>query len=432
MEKTIKTVNYLVNERKMGVPLTVNNANHIMTTENFKSIKNKNIMILFDDDARKEDIESALDSVPVVTSSYQNIPVVNAEASAKQLAALKHMPGVSAVEDADMPVNALDTEKNSQYSRPKKDRFTKAREREPTWNMTNVQAPDAWEKTKDGMGVYVAVIDTGVDYNHPDLKARFGKLKGYNAIAATDAERTGKPLKEVRKLVDDPMDDHGHGTHCSGIIAANGTQDHGNIKGVARKCNIYAVKVLDATGSGTLQNVCKGIDWASGKEGRRGTDVKVISMSLGTSSYSAILDKSVQAAIDKGVTVVAAAGNSSRGYSYPASFDRVVSVAAVDKDNKHAYFSNVNDKLSLSAPGVDVMSTFKGGLYRSMSGTSMACPHVAGGAAVYLSEFPKASPAGVRNALMDSSKNLGDKTQYGSGILQTYDLVKLGARYRKG
>lgn len=435
MEATIKTINYLVDEKKKE-DMQKRKRNEIgsqyastTTTKKGDNSKDgagayadKNVMILFEDTAAERDIIGVLDSLPEIISSYNNIPVVSALIDAAQLGDLKRLRGVRIVEDSDAPIEA--------YGRSKKDRFAKAREREPLWNMVNVQAPEAWANTKDGEGVHVAVVDTGIDYTHPDLKARFGKLKGYNAIAAVEAEKPGTPPNDARDKIYDPMDDHGHGTHCAGIVAANGPQERGNIKGVAKKSTLYGVKVLNKFGSGTLAGVVKGIDWVSGKPGRYGVEAQVISLSLGTSAYSAILDKSVQAAIDKGITVVAAAGNSGRGYSYPASFDRVVSVAAVDKDNKHAYFSNINDKLSLSAPGVDVLSTFLGGGYKTFSGTSMACPHVAGAAAVYLSEHGGTSPLGVRNALMDSAKQLGKAEEFGAGLLQTYDAVKLGAKYK--
>jgi subtilisin len=231
-----------------------------------------------------------------------------------------------------------------------------------TWNITMVGADSAWQGGVTGLGVKVAVIDTGIYLNHPDLAANI--KGGYNAI---------NPKKSAN-------DDNGHGTHVAGIIAA--INNNIGVVGVAPQASLYAVKVLSASGTGTLAGLIKGIQWAIDH------DMDVINMSLGfgsaTEEQLVPLHDVIISAINENITVVAAAGNDSTHFTeLPGRYPEVFSVAAVDSARNLAYF-NSTGKIDFSAPGVYVYSTYKKS-YATLSGTSMATPHVAGAAALIIS-----------------------------------------------
>lgn len=255
--------------------------------------------------------------------------------------------------------------------------------RDELWNLSLVKAPQAWDVTR-GAGASVAVVDTGIDYEHSDLAERF------ESVIGEDFTRTGSPL-----------DDHGHGTHVAGTVAGKRT-------GVAPEATLYAVKVLDASGYGTETSVLHGIEWCID----RGVDV--INMSLGSTMPSSAERELVAVAASKGIALACAAGNSGgREYNYPASYDGATSVAAVDRDKKRAPFSTYNDAVDLAAPGVAIWSCMPGDRYDSLSGTSMATPHVAGAYALLKS-------AGINEperVLMESAERLGERDEYGAGLI---------------
>lgn len=270
---------------------------------------------------------------------------------------------------------------------------------EVPWGVARVDAPAAWSSGQ-GAGVKVAVIDTGVDCTHPDLKCDLGA--GYNVVDP------GTP----------PMDDNQHGTHCSGTIA--GRQDGKGVAGVAPRATIIPVKVLDKDGSGSLSDIVKGINWAT----KKGVDV--ISMSLGGASGSAALQRAINAALAKGVVVVAAAGNSGPDpdtVGYPAGYPGVIAVAASDSKDGVAKFSSRGAAVAFIAPGVDILSTVPGGGYAKFSGTSMACPHMAGLAALAIERGAK-GPSGVRAAFARAATKLPGlaPTEQGAGLV---DAAKL-------
>jgi subtilisin family serine protease len=247
----------------------------------------------------------------------------------------------------------------------------------------------------------VAVVDTGVDYNHEDLYGRV--IKGYDFVNSDS----------------DPMDDQGHGTHCAGIIGA--TLNNGvGIAGLAQ-VSIMAVKVLDYQGSGYYSWIANGIKYAVDN----GADV--ISMSLGGPSDSTTMKDACDYAWSKGVLVVAAAGNDYGGpVSYPAKYDSVMAVSAIDSSNLLASYSNVGPEIEVCAPGSSVLSCYPGDQYKSMSGTSMACPHVAGVAGLVFSENQYLSNNDVRNILCDTATDLGSSgfdTSYGYGKVNAQAAV---------
>lgn len=228
-----------------------------------------------------------------------------------------------------------------------------------------------WPSTRGEESV-VAVLDTGIDYNHPDLEANL--IGGASFVAA---ER-------------DFMDKNGHGTHVAGTIAANG-----QIFGVAPDTRILAVKVLDQSGSGTYKGITSGLKYARQWRGPKGQKVNVINMSLGGPDPEKEMYDEIIRVIKAGITIVCAAGNEGDGkeetseFSFPAYYKETVSVGAVNMQTRVANFSNSNDHIDVVAPGVETYSTFPGGRYVKLSGTSMAAPHVSGAAALIYSRYKK-------------------------------------------
>ena len=271
--------------------------------------------------------------------------------------------------------------------------------REIPWGVSRVNAPAAWPKTR-GQGVKVVVIDTGIDYDHPNLKANV--KGGWNAITKKD----------------DFKDDNGHGSHCSGTIA--GVDGATGVVGVAPKVDLYGVKVLDADGSGTFDDVIAGMQWAVDHH------MQVASMSLGASQGNDSLKAAVDAMVKGGVALIAAAGNSGSDVGYPAAYPGAIAIAAMDSADKVAYFSSRGPQVALIAPGVDVRSTYKDGGYDTLSGTSMATPHVSGLAALAIAAKGVSGYEGVRAALVGAASPLKDvpATQQGAGVVDAAKLVR--------
>jgi thermitase len=198
------------------------------------------------------------------------------------------------------------------------------------------------------------------------------------------------------------MDDNEHGTHCAGTVAA-GIND-GGVVGVAPNVTIVPVKVLDAEGSGSYSSVANGIIYASDE------NVNVISLSLGGPSTSPTLESAVRYAKDKGILVVAAMGNDGDDVpQYPAAIPGVMGVGATNSKDEIAYFSSRGQHISVSAPGDLILSSIPGGKYERFSGTSMACPHVAGLAALVKSKHPALGAAEVRARIEKGAQDLGPK-----------------------
>jgi len=270
-------------------------------------------------------------------------------------------------------------------------------EKEIPWGVKRVNAAGAWAFTS-GKGVKVAVVDTGIDFRHPDLAPNY--KGGWNAIVSTAT----------------PLDDQGHGTHVSGTIAA--VKDLKGVVGVAPSVDLYGVKVLDKNGSGQYSWVVAGIEWAV----MNGMDV--INMSLGGGSGTEALKAIMKKSKEMGVAVVCAAGNDSGPVNYPAKYPEAIAVSASDSSDKIAYFSSRGPEIVVIAPGVNVYSTRKGGGYTTMSGTSMACPHTAGLAALAVGAGVHGSDA-VRAALKAAATPLPGLTpvQQGAGLV---NAAKLG------
>jgi subtilisin len=277
------------------------------------------------------------------------------------------------------------------------------------WNINLVKAPQAWARGIRGNGVKVAVLDTGIAA-HPDLVISGGVSFIPGVVSYNDG--------------------HGHGTHCAGVIGARNNWI--GVVGVAPLCNLYAVKVLADSGSGSSSGIIAGMEWCINN------GIKVISMSLGSNSAPSVAyANAIKRCQDNGITVVCASGNSF-GSAFPwvgAPANSIISgvpnaspiaVGAVNSACVIAPFSSRGgnaplwNQVTVVAPGVNVYSTYKGGGYTTMSGTSMATPHVAGLAALVYQRYPGITPPFLKSRIASTATNLGpagyDQT-YGYGLV---------------
>jgi subtilisin family serine protease len=280
----------------------------------------------------------------------------------------------------------------------------------------DINALEAWKVTKGDKAIKIAVIDTGVDYNHIDLK---------DNIMINEAELNGEEGvdDDENGYIDDvygydfanddadPMDGHGHGTHCAGVIGAS--HDEAGIAGVMADVQILSIKFLKDSGSGTTEGALKSIDYAI----KRG--VHVMSNSWGGGPFNQALFDAIKAADEAGIVFVAAAGNSRRNNnssaSYPANYevDNIISVGAMDGAGKKASFSNYgSEKVHVFAPGVNIYSTVQNNGYKKMSGTSMACPHVSGVVGLLLAQDINLTPLQVRDILIENSVQTTNLNSY--------------------
>lgn len=270
------------------------------------------------------------------------------------------------------------------------------------WGPQDIFAPQAWNITLGSSNVIIAIVDTGIDYTHSDLAANYIQ-GGYDFINNDN----------------DPIDDNGHGTHVAGIAAAV-TNNGVGVAGISQS-KIMAEKVLNDQGSGSYSAVASGITHAANN------GAKVISMSLGGSFSSSTLLNAVNYAWSKGALIVAAAGNENSGkISYPAAYTNVIAVSALDPGDSFAYYSNHGKKVELAAPGTDVYSTYLGGGYAYLSGTSMATPFVSGSAALVLSKNGSLTNKQVRDILDKTAIDLGTRGRdmyFGYGKVNPYGAL---------
>jgi len=275
----------------------------------------------------------------------------------------------------------------------------------------DIDAPEAWD-LQTGGNVIIAVVDTGVDYNHSDLSDNIWNNSGEIPNNGRDDDGNGF-VDDVRgwdfaNNDNNPMDDNDHGTHLSGIIAASGNDGNG-VVGVNWSARIMPLKFMDRTGAGTSADAIAAIDYAVAN------GAQVINASWGGGPFSTAMFNVISAANDAGVLFVAAAGNESnnndRTPSYPADYDlpNVISVAATDDADTLAGFSNFGaNSVDLGAPGVSILSTVRNNGYASLNGTSMAAPYVAGVAALVVAESPNISISALRAALLDNTDSVAD------------------------
>lgn len=287
----------------------------------------------------------------------------------------------------------------------------------------DIKATGAWAETTGSKKVVVAVLDSGVDYTHPDLLNNIWKrpenIKGYQdrSLGYVD-DATGYDALENDG---DPMDENGHGTHCAGIIGAEGGNNEG-ITGVNWTVQIMPLRFMDANGSGTTKDAIEAINYVIDRR-KAGVNVRIISASWGSTQKSRALEDVIRKAYEAGILFVAASGNSSvdadRQPHYPSSYNvgNVIAVAALDRNDKLTSFSNYGLKsVHIGAPGKDILSTYLKHEFKESSGTSMATPVVAGVAALVLANEPGMSVDELRKHMLESVDKLPDlKTKLVTG-----------------
>lgn len=288
------------------------------------------------------------------------------------------------------------------------------------YGIEKVGAIAAWDIQKGSKDVVVAVIDTGVDYNHPDLAFNMWRNPNTEEILKTGIDSSGSNISGDIVgwdfIHDDnlPYDDNMHGTHCAGIIGAVGNNGEG-VSGVAQRVSIMAVKFLDSAGSGDIGDAIAAIDYAVSR------GAKILSNSWGgeggTGAEAKALKEVIERSKQAGALFVAAAGNSSSNNDVrpviPASIkvDNIIAVASTDSQDNMSFFSNYGPaSVHIGAPGSGVYSTTPGGTYRSLSGTSMAAPHVAGAAALVWAQFPEATYSEIKKRLINSGDSIESLT----------------------
>lgn len=263
------------------------------------------------------------------------------------------------------------------------------------WGVRKINVASSWKKGWTGKKVKVAVADTGIG-PHRDVPVTGGvSFVGYT--------------KEYK-------DDNGHGTHVAGIVGAR--KNLRGCVGIAPDCELYALKVLDKSGSGHLSSLITSVDWAISNR------MDILNLSVGLDQPSPSLEKILTKAAANGMLVVAAAGNSGdkNGYSdtvtYPAQYDSTIAVAAVTQKETRAPFSSTGPAVDIAAPGVGIFSTYPNHKYKRLSGTSMAAPHVTGVLAIMKEAFPNYSSSDLRAELFRSAKDLGPRNWFGHGLVQ--------------
>jgi subtilisin family serine protease len=295
----------------------------------------------------------------------------------------------------------------------------------------DIDAPEAWDICTGSSDAVVAVVDTGVDYNHRDLQNNMwvNELEA-NGVAGVDDDGNGYVDDiygyDFVNRDSDPIDDHGHGSHCSGIIAAQGNNGL-DISGVCWDGRIMGLKFMNEYGSGPTSGAMEAIYYAV----EEGADV--ISNSWGGGDYSEAMAEAINYAHSQGVIMVAAAGNDNTDEAfYPSSHEYMISVAATDSNDQKATFSNYGDLVDLAAPGVDILSlraagTSRGTVYDGyttiLSGTSMACPHVAGACALLLAVNPTLSCTDVYEILMETSDPIADGICLSDGRINIFNAM---------
>ena len=292
------------------------------------------------------------------------------------------------------------------------------------WGPQKIEAPLAWDFSKGDSSVVVAIVDWGVDLQHPDLTTQLWTNPGEIAGNGVDDDGNGY-IDDVygwdfANNDNNPQDDYGHGTHCAGIAAA-ATDNGVGIAGVGFNSRIMAVKVGDGTtGKARYSDIAYGIMYAANN------GAKVISLSLGGYAYSGFLEAVANYAWDAGCVLVGAVGNNNVSDPfYPAAYSNVIGVSATDQNDTKASWSNYGVQVAVAAPGVSIYSTYwnGGSTYASMSGTSMAAPHVAGLAALLFSQDGSRGNAEVRSLIEESADDLGDTgwdQYYGYGRINAY------------
>jgi subtilisin family serine protease len=358
-----------------------------------------------------------------VSTVFTIIPAISGRLPAKAIEALKNNPQVEVVE-LDYAVQALE--------------YSSENELGNSWGADQINADAALASGYSGEGVKVAVLDSGVNFNHFDLRDNFdfsANELGYDFVS------------------DDffPEDVYGHGTHVAGILAA--ASNGFGVVGVAPNAQIVALRVLDSNGNGTASGIIEALQWIQNYNAAHpDSPIRITNNSYGTGSNSSQLEAAFDVLASSGVLHIGSAGNdgsaagNGNNVSYPARYESVVAVAAIDKNDLRASFSSTGSDVEIAAPGVAVLSTWKDGTniagplpfsfagyageyFIEANGTSMASPHVAGVAALLMASNPSYTAEAVRNKMNGTALDLGEPGKdklYGYGLVDASSALGIG------
>lgn len=334
----------------------------------------------------------ALNKQNKLKKTMKHLPVISAVLDEADAEALRRDPRVAYVAE-NLWVQAIDVIPGAEY--------------DTAWGVSQIGARQAHEAGFQGQNVRIAVLDTGINYNHPDLNPSYAG--GYDFVFDDN----------------DPMDDSSsqHGTHAAGIIVAQLNGE--GVVGVAPQAQIYGVKVLDGAGFGSLEGLVQGIDWAIANE------IHIVNLSLAFDENSPAVRDVCDRAWAAGLLLVASSGNTGGGAAlYPAAYESVIAVNATDKDDLFGAFSAIDPRVELAAPGMSIVSTAGNDQYISLSGTSQAAPHVAATAALLLAADPTWTNEQIRLRLQQSAVDLGAAGRdayFGYGRVDAAAALGLGA-----
>jgi subtilisin family serine protease len=296
------------------------------------------------------------------------------------------------------------------------------------WGLAKINCPDAWDRTTGDPSIVVAIVDSGVDLDHPELQSLLVAGQDLVDLGPNPSAPPGWVFEgDFMGIDNDPQDEVGHGTHVAGTVACTSNDSRG-VAGVTWNCRLQPVRVLARarrlsdnriSGFGSAADIAAGIRWAADHGAR------IINLSLGGPTDTTVERNAVAYAVGKGVLVVAAMGNeNSNAPSYPAAYPDVVAVGAVQATNQRAPFSNMGPHIDVAAPGVNIWSTYWDNTYAQLNGTSMASPHVAGVAALILSCNANLPATQVAQILRDTAQPLRDNPadpipndNYGYGLV---------------
>ncbi|HIC94124.1 MAG TPA: hypothetical protein EYP09_07730 [Anaerolineae bacterium] len=296
------------------------------------------------------------------------------------------------------------------------------------WNLPKIEAPRAWEVTTGDRDIVIAIVDSGIDLDHPDLDGKIWTNPGEIPGNGLDDDGNGyvddvHGWDFIGEGDSDPDDDTGHGTFIAGIAAAE-THNGEGIAGISWGAKLMPVKVMNAVGY--YVDIIEGVIYAADN------GAKIINMSFGGAAYSPALEDAVNYAHDKGCLLVSTSGYGNTGVPYPGKFPVVVTVAATDKDDQRAWFSNYGPEVDLAAPGVDIASSDRDGIYGLWSSTEVAAPHVAGLAALIWSVNPTLTQEEVEDIMKATAVDLGDPGRddyYGWGRIDADAAVRTTPHY---
>ncbi|MBP3952633.1 S8 family serine peptidase [Bacillus suaedae] len=319
---------------------------------------------------------------------------------------------VAPIATAIVPINELEEiERNPLVEHVEEDQVVTIHNETDNWGINRIHAPFAWNANFTGKGVRVAVIDTGIDTRHEDLQI----VGGISTVHYTDSYH----------------DDNGHGTHVAGILAA--LHNGNGIRGVAPDVDLFAVKSLDADGSGSLSSIIHALEWSISN------NMDIINLSIGMTNHSNSLKLMVDRAYEQGILLVGSAGNNGTAnidnytVNYPAKYDSVIAVGATDTDNERGRFSTqanaysaTGPALEISAPGIGIYSTYLNNGYQNMSGTSMSAPFVSGALAVLKEKHPTFTNTQLRSRLTENVKDLGEPNR---DVIFGHGLVRIPEEY---